>query len=72
EWITIKYLRHQGLEPSRMKRADDLAAGVKELMAGRARLNEMRKKMRDLRPNRHPKEIFQYLSEISLKTSALS
>lgn len=64
EWITVKYLRSQGLDAERIGRAADLVRLVRRLVENSEYLAKQRALMCGLRPVQHPEGIFKYLKDL--------
>ena len=65
EWITVKYLRAQGLAAKRIKQSKDLVPQVTELIHQSEQQQMARRaQMQDLQPQLHPKDIIEYLTHL--------
>lgn len=64
EWITVKYLRAQGLPAQRLKKASDLAQLVEPLTSSPAHLAALKQRMQALRPKRQPSQIIDTLVDL--------
>lgn len=67
EWITVKYLRSQGVPAERLKRPADLATQLQPLLAAPQQLAARKQRMIALQPNRQPAEIIGYLAALAHK-----
>jgi hypothetical protein len=65
EWITVKYLRSQGVAAERLKRPADLATQLQPLLADPQQLAARKQRMIALQPNRQPADIIDYLAALA-------
>ena len=68
EWITVKYLRAQGLKVKRLKKPNDLLGVIRGLNKDRELLQVWKQQMIALQPSLQPAEIVDHLISIAGRT----
>jgi processive 1,2-diacylglycerol beta-glucosyltransferase len=65
EWITVKYLRSQGVPAKRLKKPADLASQIQQLSSNPQQLAALKQTMIALQPSVQPVEIIDYVVELT-------
>jgi processive 1,2-diacylglycerol beta-glucosyltransferase len=69
EWITVKYLRSEGLEAPCIKTPSDLPNFLRPLLKDSGQVIQLKSQMETLRPPAHPELIIQYLTALVSKVA---
>jgi processive 1,2-diacylglycerol beta-glucosyltransferase len=67
EWITVKYLRGQGLEPPLIRRSGDLVGMIQAFLHSPEVLDKARHALHQLHPQTEPRRIVAFLRELALR-----
>ena len=65
EWITVKYLRSQGVPAQRLKNPADLTKQIQQLSTHREQLTALKETMIALQPGMHPDELLDYIVNLA-------
>jgi processive 1,2-diacylglycerol beta-glucosyltransferase len=67
EWITVKYLRSQGVPAQRLKKPTDLARQIQQLSTHPEQLTALKQTMIALQPGMHPDELLDYIVNLACR-----
>ena len=68
EWITVKFLRKNGLKAPLIRKSGDLVELIKQRLESSAAQNNAVDQMRKLRPKSTPREIVEYLRNLTFQS----
>lgn len=71
EWITVKYLRANGLPAPRIKKPSDLAQQIAPLLSDANRLQNTKSQLRALQPKGKPQDVIAYLEKMTTEPGHL-
>ena len=67
EWITVKYLRSQGVPAQRLKKPADLTQQIQQLSTHPEQLTALKQTMIALQPRMHPDELLNYIVDLACR-----